>query len=118
MKKPDMKKFKELLQAKRDEIMDNVHRFESSGREVSDDPSDLADVASSSYNKEYYFNRSNAERQTLNLIDDALKRLERGRYGRCISCGVHIDENRLSVVPWARYCVQCQEKREKGLLRD
>jgi DnaK suppressor protein len=118
MKKQEMEKFKHILLEKRHEILDKVQRFQASGREVSEDPSDLADAASSSYDKEFYFNRSNSERNTLMMIDDAIIRIERGRYGRCSGCGVHIENKRLEVVPWARYCVSCQEKREKGHLRD
>lgn len=118
MVKKEFEKFKTLLTAKQKEVMESVQRSESSGREVDEDPSDIADVASSAYNKEFYFNKSSADRNTLRLINEAIGRLEKGRFGRCMSCGIVIEPKRLEVVPWARFCVKCQEKKEKGLLRD
>lgn len=118
LKKREMEKFRHMLLTKQKDLAESVQRAESSGREVNDEPSDLADAASSAYNKEFLFNKSNADRITLRQINDALARIERNRYGRCQSCGVHLEAKRLDIVPWARYCVQCQEKKEKGSLRD
>jgi DnaK suppressor protein len=42
-------------------------------------------------------------------IDDALKRIEDGTYGICEECNERISEGRLSVVPFALYCRDCQE---------
>src|SRR3989338_11542654 len=46
-------------------------------------------------------------------IDEALARLAKGSYGKCQSCGTFIDTDRLAVKPTARYCVECERKREK-----
>ena len=46
-------------------------------------------------------------------IDEALSRLAKGSYGKCQSCGTFIDTDRLAVKPTARYCVECERKREK-----
>jgi DnaK suppressor protein len=51
-------------------------------------------------------------REELTRLDDALRRLEAGKYGICEGCGEEIDEARLQVAPYAVCCVQCQEKRE------
>ena len=45
----------------------------------------------------------------LRLVDEALDRLESGDYGVCLSCEEPIPAKRLRAVPWARYCVPCQE---------
>jgi len=45
----------------------------------------------------------------LRLIDEALDRLDSGDYGICLSCDQPIPPKRLQAVPWARYCVRCQE---------
>ena len=45
----------------------------------------------------------------LRLVDEALDRLESGDYGVCLSCEEAIPAKRLRAVPWARYCVPCQE---------
>ena len=45
----------------------------------------------------------------LRLVDEALDRLEAGDYGVCLRCEEQIPAKRLRALPWARYCVPCQE---------
>jgi len=45
----------------------------------------------------------------LRLIEEALDRLDAGDYGTCLSCEEPIAPKRLRAVPWARYCIACQE---------
>jgi DnaK suppressor protein len=45
----------------------------------------------------------------LRLIDEALDRLASGDYGICLSCEEEIPNKRLAALPWAKYCVSCQE---------
>ena len=45
----------------------------------------------------------------LRLVDEALDRLDAGDYGICLACDEPIAEKRLFALPWARYCVTCQE---------
>jgi len=52
----------------------------------------------------------------LRLIEEALDRIASGDYGICLSCEETIPEKRLKALPWARYCVTCQE--EVGVLRE
>lgn len=51
-------------------------------------------------------------RQELTAMDEAMGRLEQGTYGVCEACGREIPEDRLRVVPFARYCREDQEKQE------
>jgi DnaK suppressor protein len=46
----------------------------------------------------------------LRMIDEALDRLESGDYGICLSCEEEIPRKRLAALPWAKYCVPCQEQ--------
>ncbi|HEU4684776.1 MAG TPA: TraR/DksA family transcriptional regulator [Nitrospira sp.] len=50
--------------------------------------------------------------RTRDQLDEALRRLEEGRYGICEECGAQIGEARLRAVPFARRCIACQEKAE------
>src|SRR3982750_1567582 len=50
--------------------------------------------------------------ETLNKVDDALKRLEQGNYGNCFDCGEEIAEKRLRALPFAVRCKECEEARE------
>ncbi|MBI3894649.1 MAG: TraR/DksA family transcriptional regulator [Acidobacteria bacterium] len=46
----------------------------------------------------------------LRQIEDSLERLKMGEYGICESCGAAIPSKRLLAIPWARFCVDCQEQ--------
>src|SRR5579871_906084 len=46
----------------------------------------------------------------LRLVDEALDRMDSGDYGICLACEEPIPAKRLRALPWARYCVPCQEK--------
>ena len=50
--------------------------------------------------------------ETLNKINDALKRLEQGDYGNCFECDEEIAEKRLRALPFAVRCKDCEEARE------
>jgi DnaK suppressor protein len=45
----------------------------------------------------------------LRLVEEALDRLENGDYGICLNCDEPIPVKRLRALPWARYCIPCQE---------
>ena len=51
--------------------------------------------------------------QMLKNIDHALEKLDDGTYGTCEECGAGIVEKRLKVMPFARYCVDCQKEKER-----
>jgi DnaK suppressor protein len=44
--------------------------------------------------------------------------MDEGTYGRCSNCGSTISIQRLQAIPWARYCIDCQELAEKGMLSE
>lgn len=52
-------------------------------------------------------------KETLNKIDEAIRKLREGTYGICEDCGAEISEARLKVIPFAIYCIDCKEKRER-----
>lgn len=54
--------------------------------------------------------QSDLARDKLKAIGNALRRLEAGEYAVCEDCGDAIPERRLRAVPWAAYCVDCQDK--------
>ena len=105
------------LQAQRDEIVNMYKQDVRAGQESADDGTeDIVDRANNSYNRELMFSLSDGERQLVLQIDAALRRMDEGTYGRCANCGRQIALQRLQAVPWARFCIDCQELAEKGLL--
>ena len=118
MDKKHLEKYRKKLAEKRHEIIKEFQNNVNYRREsVADDGTqDIADKANMAYNKEFIFSLTDAERDLLQLIDDALARLEDSEFGNCVSCGNEIKSARLEAVPWARYCLNCQELQERGLL--
>jgi len=108
--------FRKLLEERRAQLYESMHRSEEEGREAqtADSAQDIADRASSAYQKELLFTRSTNERQFLRMVEHALSHIADGSYGECDICGEDINERRLEAVPWARHCIACQEKLERG----
>ena len=112
-----MKQFRDRLVQKKQEILEAYNKNKTYGKEADDDGAqDIADKASNSYTKEFLFSLSNNERDMLQLVDEALSRVEGRRFGLCAVCEDEVDKKRLEAVPWAKYCISCQEKQEQGLL--
>jgi len=108
---------RERLEKQRDEILSMYKQYLKAGQESADDGTeDIVDRANNAYNRELMFSLSDAERNTLLQIENALRRMDEGAYGRCANCGQNIAPARLDALPWARFCVDCQELAEKGVL--
>lgn len=117
MDKKRLEQFKKRLEDRQSELRKLVSNRQQDGRNQGEDiAQDVADRAASSYNKEFLFTQSTNERQMLGMVDSALARIREGTYGECISCGNEINAKRLEAVPWTRYCIECQDKLEKGQL--
>jgi DnaK suppressor protein len=56
--------------------------------------------------------------ETLHKIEEALARLDEGKYGNCFECGDEIAERRLRALPFAVRCKDCEEARENAALRE
>src|SRR5215831_15429776 len=119
MDKKKLDTFKKRLETRQQELRRTVNRTQADGRSADEDTAqDVADRAASSYTKEFLFSQSNNERQLLQMVDKALARIREGSFGECISCGNEINAKRLEAVPWTRYCIACQEKKENGQLEE
>lgn len=103
------------LTEQRKEILNLYEHDLRVGQEASDEGSeDIVDRANNSYNREFMFALSDSERLILLEIDHAIDRLDEGTYGSCLNCEQSIPKVRLRAVPWARYCIDCQERVEQG----
>jgi DnaK suppressor protein len=119
MDKRKMKAFRDKLLARRESLVGQVQQAELYSRERdSEATQDPADMAANAYTKELLVSMSDNDRQLLNLIDEALERIEDGEYGHCVRCEEVLPDKRLEAVPWARHCVRCQDLHERGLLTE
>ena len=98
--------------------LDNLEKLtlNKSQREASGDLSGysfhMADVATDMYDREFNLELASNERNVINKIDDALKRLQEKTYGFCTECEKSIPTARLNAIPYAKTCLKCQEKIE------
>ena len=114
----EMEKYRIALLAKQRELTEAYATVKGESREApgGDGTEDYIDYAVNSYAKEFLLSLTELDRKQLILVEDALRRIDRGEYGRCMQCGDPINPKRLEVQPWARHCVRCQELEEQGLL--
>jgi DnaK suppressor protein len=75
---------------------------------------DPVDLAVQNYSKNVLLAVSENDSRQLVMIDEALKRIEDEEYGNCLNCGKEIMPKRLQAVPWAKFCLSCQELVERG----
>jgi DnaK suppressor protein len=74
-----------------------------------DVPSDEGDLSQQHHEEWIFLNRNTIDMKLLREISDALHRMDQDTYGICMECEEPISAKRLDAVPWARYCVTCQE---------
>ena len=117
--KKELEKYRKLLQEKKAVLSAEIAKTRSAEEETTEESTqDIADKAVSSYTREFLYSLTDGERHTLLRIDDALLRIDAGTYGFCVNCNTAMTEKRLNAVPWAPYCLDCQELAEKGMLQN
>ena len=110
----NLAEIKENLVAERESISRKLN-----GSDLSIDDSetpDPVDLAVSNYSKNVQLSLSENESRQLDLVNEAIERLDDDEYGVCQNCEEEITPKRLAAVPWARYCLDCQELLEQGLI--
>ena len=117
IEKKKIENYKRLLEkAKENLVQDIRHMSEASGdadsKDVSGHVQHMADVATDMYDREFSMSLASTERELLQRIDDALKRLHGAGFGLCVDCKKPIAEARLKAIPYAETCLKCQEKIE------
>jgi DnaK suppressor protein len=109
-----MKTIKEMLLKKRGDLVQEIARRSKASTESSaQDIGDILDSVSEERTRELDLILTDREKRKLAQIDDAIDRIEEGTYGLCEECGIKIPKARLKVLPFAIYCVECQEKNER-----
>src|SRR5205823_7404232 len=74
---------------------------------------DALDNVQALMNREMVSRRLSSDSSLLRRVDSALRRLDTGTFGICLECEEEIPTRRLQVLPWADYCVPCQEKADR-----
>ena len=102
--------YRKVLEAKAEEVRHSMSA-QKAAQVVSrlDVPSDEGDLSQHHHDEWIFLNRNTIDVKLLREISDALHRLDQDTYGICMECEEPISGKRLDAVPWARYCVTCQE---------
>ncbi|MCS7016900.1 MAG: TraR/DksA C4-type zinc finger protein [Gemmatales bacterium] len=117
LKPQDLEFFKKLLLDLRQRYSQKVENlaegaFTPDAGGVSASPSHLGDVGFDYYSQEISLDLLQNEREILWEIEEALSRLAKGVYGVCEECGEAIARERLELLPFTRYCIDCARKLE------
>ena len=121
-KKMDKKKldlYKKSLLQMREELLSDIKNMQGESgdldsKDVSGHVIHMADVATDMYDREFNLGIASNEREVLQKIDLALKKINDQSYGLCEECHKPIAAARLKAIPYTETCLKCQEKLESG----
>ena len=108
--KPNLARYRKVLEAKAEEVRRSMSA-QKAAQVVArlDVPSDEGDLSQQHHEEWIFLNRNTIDMKLLREVSDALHRIDTGIYATCMECDEPISQKRLEAVPWARYCVTCQE---------
>lgn len=116
MSELNLKEIKDRLIAERENLLNKLKENDLS-IDDSETP-DPVDLAVRNYSKNVMLAVSENDSRQIILINEALERIDDEEYGTCQNCEKEINPKRLDAIPWARYCLNCQELVEQGLLEE
>jgi RNA polymerase-binding transcription factor len=115
MQKPELARFKALLEAKQAQLSNAMrHRDEIAVQKTAD----LIEEVQLAAERDMAIGNLNRESGVLRSVNVALQRIARGTYGICLHCEEEINPKRLAALPWAAYCVTCQEAADRQQLEE
>ena len=126
LSKRELEEFRKMLEEERERLTEELEAMEEHAPEVEEQvgmdigggyDEDLADVASSTFEREKGLALESSVQAMLAQVEEALSRIDDGSYGICQRCGAPIDAARLRVLPYATLCIRCKELEEKSPVR-
>jgi DnaK suppressor protein len=114
MQKDELRKYKSLLEAKLTQLANPLDRRAEIAIQKTPD---LLDAVQLTAERELALHDVSRCATLGREIRAALKRIDQGAYGVCLNCEAGIAAKRLDAVPWAAYCVNCQEAAERDELQ-
>lgn len=120
----DLNKQRERLLAMRDQLELDLSRNAEGLREDGDDldpnrggvSNHIADDGNETFEQEKLVALRQSTERELDRVNTSLQRLDEGTYGTCANCGKPIGDARLDALPWAIYCIDCQQLDDQGRL--
>jgi DnaK suppressor protein len=102
-----------LLLKLREELI-SLAKGESDALATSVQSPDTLEFATKTAEQDVTVAAANLRRRMLKEVENALRRVSRGTYGICEMCSEEIPANRLKAIPWARFCLVCEERRTRN----
>jgi DnaK suppressor protein len=112
LKKKQLEDFKNLLNEKLDNLLDEASKTVSGMSNPNENLPDPADRASLESDRNFTLRIRDRERKLIGKIKEALERIENGTYGICESCQEEISNNRLKARPVTTLCIDCKKSQE------
>lgn len=111
MTKSEINRFRDALEAKQAELASILRRRDEIAIEKSPDAIDEVQRAAE---RELAIRNLDRESRLLRNVRAALRRIDQGTFGVCARCEEEISPKRLAAVPWAPYCIRCQEEADRS----
>ncbi len=117
----ELDQFRKIILEKKKEILEELETLRDSmmdsttGEYASENSmySTHMEQGTDAMEREKTFLFASREGKFLNYLEDALVRIDKGEYGRCLTCGKLIEKERLEAVPHAQQCLQCKLRSSK-----
>ncbi len=114
MSKKTINQLTRLLKERRQHLLREVKlRLNEVKNSGADRLTDTADIASSLIEDEIIMSIAQGEAKEIEQIDNALKKIKKGKYGICENCGKSINKPRLMAIPFVSLCIKCKEDEER-----
>src|SRR5579864_9074676 len=110
MNQTELEKYKRVLEAKQAELVQGLRNREDIAIEKTPDALDEVQLAGE---RELAIRNLDRESSLLRNVRTALARINEGNYGVCLHCEEDIKPKRLEALPWAKYCIRCQEAADR-----
>jgi RNA polymerase-binding transcription factor len=108
----NLKKYKDILERKRDEIL-AATPARTPATEPGSKSGDWIDQSSQENDVHVRLALKQTDHKLFRAIEDAIHRVDQGTYGICMDCENEIAPARLEAVPWTRVCIECKSKQDK-----
>jgi len=108
--KAQIGKLREQLEDKEKEIRASLETSRAGKALMAEQTQNLEDLPVQAHEEWIFLNRNSIDVSLLREVEEALDRIDEGIYGECMDCDEPISTKRLEAIPWARYCISCQEE--------
>ncbi len=114
-----LKKYKDLILEDKEKTLNELLTGNEIYNSLKEEAhGDAADVAFQAYEKQLLIGFSQKEKDKLEILNSALKRIEEGMYGKCLDCKEDISDERLLAIPYTLRCIKCMAKYEEKKRRE